>query len=512
MDLRFVSAANGNASQHQLLVAVAHEVRQRLAGSAFDEVHVERGALRGADGDVFVVVPDDYFDALSPRQLPTADQRRRTIGFCVEHAGTRSFERTIGLARTLGACVDVHADAADAHRAAGLVGERFRLGYTSLWDTWGGRDTERPCDALHLGPIGDHAASVLSVDPDALSDFDIRFETPNPALPHAELEGSSATNDLSLLATSKVLLAVRSDRSQWLDWPLVLRAICNGCVVVTEHSVDHAPLVLGEHFVSGSSHTMVHLTRALLEHHDRLDDVRRAAYDFIRSDLTMATSADLLLDLARQIDAQPPSSGSRSRLVGADAGTNHRRDPANPGHVEPVTADESRPASTGVEARRPWGQAVPDRDPESIDVIVLDDDVAAPGATANEALEASDAACILVLGPNDEIVSGAVDRLFDALTGSGADVAYGIVVTPTGTLRSTHRLDPHELADLSETAAAALWRRSTLHRLAGWDHTLSSTDEVTLDLWRRAVHVGAIAIQVPRPIVLQHRHQRATPP
>jgi len=51
------------------------------------------------------------------------------------------------------------------------------------------------------------------------------------------------------LARTKLLVNLHQEHSRSFEWVRVLQAIANGCVVVSEPSLDDQPLVPGEHFV-----------------------------------------------------------------------------------------------------------------------------------------------------------------------------------------------------------------------------------------------------------------------
>ncbi len=60
------------------------------------------------------------------------------------------------------------------------------------------------------------------------------------------------------LREAKVLLNVHRDDSPYFEWCRALEAICNGCVVVSEHTSDCRPLIPGVHFV-GAGHASLDL-------------------------------------------------------------------------------------------------------------------------------------------------------------------------------------------------------------------------------------------------------------
>ncbi|MEI8238699.1 MAG: glycosyltransferase [Actinomycetota bacterium] len=535
MDLHFVSAPGGSAFMHELLTAVAHEVAQCIEGTAIDAVRVSEGPLTGADDDVFVVVPHEFFRVLPPDQHPSADRRRRTIGFCVEHPGTVTFTTTMRYAHELGACVDINDDSAFALRAAGVRVERFRLGYTSTWDHWGGRDSPRACDVLYLGTADDRRSRYLTMRPEVLAHYEVRLATP-PHEPMTRPRPDFFMGDakLNLLAQSRLLLNLHRESGRSFEWVRALEAISNGCVVVSEHSTDHGPLVAGEHFVAAAPHTVVDIARAVLEQPDREAMIRCQAYDFIRSELPMRTSAAALVDLAVGLDDphhQPavvivpatrpwPSWPADRRIATVHTSADAELDDVRRGEVAPLPS---------------WETTEPDRHARSIDAILLAFDGTVPDEpqiaqlladlaeaddttaqvivagttelTANDALRSSDAEFVLVLESVDELVPGALRRLVEALDTPQADVAFGFVVTASGTFRSQWPFEHERVLQHDYLAAASLWRRSALVELGGWNVALATPRAATWDLRRRCGHAGGDPFHIPRPIAVQRPAQ-----
>jgi hypothetical protein len=104
-----------------------------------------------------------------------------------------------------------------------------------------------------------------------------------------------------VLRSSKVLLNLHRVGARALEWPRVLEAICNGCVVVTERSIDTAPLVPEEHIVVGRAESLCLLADRLLDDPQRLEEMRLAVYDFVRAELPMAAGARRLIEVAERL-------------------------------------------------------------------------------------------------------------------------------------------------------------------------------------------------------------------
>ena len=105
-----------------------------------------------------------------------------------------------------------------------------------------------------------------------------------------------------LLRDSATLLNIHQSEEPYFEWARVLDAIHSGCVVVSEQSTDFGPLVAGEHFVSCRPEVIGVLLEEVLADADLRRRLRRNAYEFIRSELPLAASAQRLIDTASSLD------------------------------------------------------------------------------------------------------------------------------------------------------------------------------------------------------------------
>jgi len=554
--LHFVSAPGGSAFMHELLTVVAYEVSQLGSESAVEEVTVSEGPLpTGGEDDVYVVVPHEYFVVLPAHLLPGPAQLARTIGFCVEHPGNETFQTTVRHARQLATCVDINDDSTAELNALGIATERFVLGYSKRWDRWGGGETERPRDVVYLGSGDERRSRVLALDVDVLRDANVLLATP-PHEPMTKPRPDFFMGDakLDLLAASKVLVNLHRGDSRSLEWVRVLEAMCNGCVVVSEHSSDIAPLRPGKHLLLGRARTLVHLARSLLADPARLAAVRTECYGLLRTELAMRPSALALAQLAADV-----RSGTLHGRERPQAPLRRRTWPAQRAGELIIDRDGGGPR-TALRIGRPWADSPgithtqaerPLRGAAAVDVAVIrtpgvpdasvalaallpqlhgvdavihvcfdavdpgelpdDPRLRVYGGTArtgvgfllNRVLDASDAGELLVLGAGDQLADGALERLRRAIEEQQADAAYGMVVNDQGLLSSALPFEADRVTRLDYLETAALWRRASLVALGGWSEDPDIDGAETWDLWRRLAASGGSAVLVPRPSVIQ---------
>ena len=91
------------------------------------------------------------------------------------------------------------------------------------------------------------------------------------------------------LASSRVLLNIHSGEVPHLEWPLVLAAIINGCLVVTETSADYGPLLPGEHLIAAPSDFLGAYAASLVADEALRAELAATAYDFVRTKLEFKT-------------------------------------------------------------------------------------------------------------------------------------------------------------------------------------------------------------------------------
>jgi hypothetical protein len=361
---------------------------------------------------------------------------------------------------------------------------------------------------------------------------------------------------LQLLATTQVLINLHRGNSRAFEWVRALEAMCNGCVVVSEHSPDVAPLVPGEHLLLGRPRTLPHLVASILRDRSRLERIRFECYEKLKTELTMRSSAQLLVEVATDVLA-----GRRRRPVTSPA---WRAPTQWPAQRAGDLVDESTPDTTARPAlplqwlRRPdvtdYRRSHPaDRDDGRFEVVIahlpggadlsralesVDGDCqeqptihvclgpgepapgdarlviheAVPGsgwgAVLNKAARASTAAQLLVMDSGDVLIPGAVRHLRRALLEEpGADAAYGMAITPHGLISSSFPFEATRVAHSDYLVLCALWRRSSILGLGGWSEEAELGDDVVWEFWwRLAVSKGSAAL-VPRPLVRQSFRQ-----
>jgi hypothetical protein len=302
-ELWFLSASRGNAYMTELLEAMAEAAEEQ-------GVPVRLGVDRYPPFDercAYVVIPHEFFELAPDYGSPTPGHLRRTVALNVEQPGTSWFTTSHHYARQLGAVADIRASAASALRKLGVPAEHVPIGYTPRWDRWH-RDeaAARPLDVLYMASIDERRATLVSSYAETLHERSCELLiAPERPKPTAGASFVTGTSKHELLASTRVLLNLHRSGVSGLEWPRVLEAICNGCVVVSERSLDLEPLVAGEHLVTGRAESLALLADHLLEDPERLAAMSLAAYDFVRAELPMTVGARRLGEIADALASRP---------------------------------------------------------------------------------------------------------------------------------------------------------------------------------------------------------------
>jgi hypothetical protein len=300
MRLCFISTRRGSAFMTELLLALSdacadagHTVE--LAFDAFPPID---------DGEtVYVAIPHEFYAHGDPSGLPDAHQRARTIALCTENPGTPWFDHTLELVTRFAAAVSINRSSAVALEQRGVPCAHIQLGYVPTWDTWYRDDSiPRPIDVLYLGAADPRRDPLLPGIRDALPARACQFLVPPLEVRTAPRpDFITGADKYHRLRSSRVLLNLHRTTSLAFEWMRFLEAICNGCVVVSESSLDPEPLIPGEHFLVADVDEIATVVDELLDDPARLLALRHRAYDFVRRELSMRPAAERLAELAGEL-------------------------------------------------------------------------------------------------------------------------------------------------------------------------------------------------------------------
>ena len=305
LELTFVMSRRQNAFFFEIVAALRYElgrlgVRSRLSTSGFPTDHW---------GSVFVLFPPHEYcvlEGFDPDLHP--ELLARTVVVCAEQPESEWFDGNVRVALKAGAVFDISLRGAAELRRRGLRANRLELGYTPVWDRFDDAGAaDRPVDVLFLGAATPRRLRALARCGDVLwpraSRLIISDHTRGPndqALPNFIV----GERKRDLLRRSRVLLNIHRSAEPYFEWVRAVEAFHCGAVLVTESSVDYAPLVPGRHFLASRLENLPDVLEAALDDEERLGRIRRAAYELLRT-RPLADTARQLAETAATLTSRP---------------------------------------------------------------------------------------------------------------------------------------------------------------------------------------------------------------
>jgi hypothetical protein len=299
-----VSASGQNVFFAEILDAYAAALRDR-------GVQVEESVDHfppPADDLVYLFVPHEYHPLVNPLAHPDAVQLRRSVAVCTEQPGSSWFEVSCEIAARTGGAVDINRLGVKALEDRGVKVEHAPLGYIPAWDAWHRKDRgERPIALSFLGAHTSRRTRALARCASLLEGHRSSIHMVETGQPHTADSASflSGSEKWKLLADTRVLLNVHQEARPYMEWHRIIGAAINGCVVLSEHSLDTDPFEPGEHFVSVNYEHIPGVLAGLIEDRDRLHRIRHAAYDLLREQMPIANTVDALLNAAERAGGFP---------------------------------------------------------------------------------------------------------------------------------------------------------------------------------------------------------------
>ena len=481
----FVSAPGTSVFMREIVAAVADVTREVAPPGV--EVATHSGLVSEVvdAGTVAVVVPHEYY-ALAPTE--PASLGARTVAFGVEHPGTEEFETSVRYAAGLAARFEISADSIEELGRRGVTATHFPLGLVPAWDCRP-EARERDVDIAYLGTADERRIGILAGAAHDLAGLRTELVLP----PHEQItrprsDFLTGRDKWTLLARSKVLVNLHRGTKTALEWVRVLEAVTNGCVVVTEPSVDLGPLRPGEHLLVAEPHEIGRVAAALARDEPRRTVIAEAARELCRTELDMAAPAARLVDVCR-------------RAAGAPAPVDLAPTAAvEPGHHLAVWLPAARggpwappgltPAPLAARAATPTSQdgglgvlctslAGDGRTAITTDSVVSElpgvpvhvgraGETGHRGAARNLLLDRGDEPFLAVLDGGDALIGDTLERMADLLRGDPALDAALCLATYGDTLVNVLLPDEERLRQRVYLTRGYVVRRSTLEALGGF--------------------------------------------
>jgi hypothetical protein len=307
LELTFVMASEQNLFFVEIVDAIRHELDRMGVRSSVSK----NGFPDPREDLVYVLVPPHEFFALHPGLEPPERLLRRSVFICGEQPGTSHFEENVELASMGGALFDFSRWSVKEYARHDIRAEHFQLGYSPLWDHSDPART-RDIDILFMGCITERRSRALARSADSLWRWRSRLVLTDNSAPNWAPSGRFLAGDekWDALSRSRVLLNIHQGEAPYFEWQRIVQTVANGCVVVSEHSVDYDPLTPGTHFMAGDPDNLIHLAQALLEDEPRRLRMQEDARALLVDQLPLSRSVERLVEVASRIRSGPVPTGA----------------------------------------------------------------------------------------------------------------------------------------------------------------------------------------------------------
>jgi hypothetical protein len=250
-----------------------------------------------------VLAPHEFFVLQGGRsEKELLEAAAASVSISTEQPGTSWFELGQRFSAVGPFALDINQHAVTELCRRGIDARVLPLGYHPSWDSWD-RDISgaRPTDILFLGALTRRRELFFSRAADELWDYDCNIRLFDFRVPQTEqgVGFVGGTTKWKQLASSKILLNIHRDEVPYFEWARILEAIANGCVVISELSVGHAPLVPGQHFLQVPLERAADYAVALLADPDLRAEIATEAYDFVRTKLVLT---DMLEPIVEELE------------------------------------------------------------------------------------------------------------------------------------------------------------------------------------------------------------------
>lgn len=290
--------------------------------------------LPAPDGTVnLVVAPHEFYVLRHDSDADVRAAARCSIPICTEQPGTPWFALSAGLCEGSALVVDINDVGAEALRDAGFDVHHLRLGASrTMVHPHAADPAARDVDVLFLGGATLRRNRVLAGLAPVLWERNAEIRTFTFSRPVTGDEPGLVFGDdkYELLARSTILVNIhRGDPdggdgdTEYFEWARMVEAMANGCVVVSEPSSGHEPLVAGEHFVECAADELADAVTSLLADSDRSAHIATAARTAVTGPLALRHAMAELLEVSDPTLCIAESSASRtgwwSRIRGSGA-------------------------------------------------------------------------------------------------------------------------------------------------------------------------------------------------
>ena len=250
--------------------------------------------------DNLVVAPHEFFVLFPADEV--AKQRAAAASVCIntEQPGTPFFDLSMQYAAAGPVVLDINPWSLAAIRRLGMAAVHLPLGYVPSMDRWQRAQRSRSIDLAFLAGRTPRREAFIAGAAGMLWEWrtDLRFFSWHR--PATAGHGTFAAGDAKYraLADTRIMLNVHRGDEPYFEWARVVETMANGCVLATETSVAHEPLLPGVHMLMAPLDELAEQAVALAFDEPRRAAMAEAAYAALIGELHQATLLDAALAAA----------------------------------------------------------------------------------------------------------------------------------------------------------------------------------------------------------------------
>jgi hypothetical protein len=300
-EVAFVMSAGQPYQLRELAATLRHELELQDVPAA---IHLGRFPEQRQSLVYVLLDPRGYIACEGDDALPTDGILRRTVFLSTEAPPSGGEKEHIALLRRAGAVFVLDQRAVIAMHRLGIPARLMRPGYSKSLDRFD-PDASRPIDVMFLGVRSVRRTKYLAAAAKVLSRYNCVLQISEDVPGSGDTSALMAQNGHSMLAQTKVLIALHRGEGSRFDWCGALGAIHSGAVVVAEHSSGIAPLVPGEHLLVASADALPYVVEDLLLDEERLARMRLQAYERLSTWLPFALAVSILRAALVELVGEP---------------------------------------------------------------------------------------------------------------------------------------------------------------------------------------------------------------
>jgi glycosyltransferase involved in cell wall biosynthesis len=242
-----------------------------------------------------LVAPQEAFPLHLEKKLgqkELAALTRNCYLLCTEQPGSTWFETAFPYAAIAKGVFDINIQAVREFRRRGVAAVYTPLGYTPLLEAPRAGGDTKDIDIVFLGHRSPQRELFLAQHAERLEKYRCRLIFATLDKPRQlSTPGYYGRDERNrLLQRSRILINLHSSDRNYFEWHRVLPCLANRCLVISETSTDHQPLIAGKHLVLCGRAELMDRCEYYLQHETQRADIAAEACQFLQTELRIEES------------------------------------------------------------------------------------------------------------------------------------------------------------------------------------------------------------------------------